>query len=60
MNRIDEIFTESLFYGSRKIRETLRREDWGIGRERVESLMRTMVLTTQFTLIYYDNILRQK
>ena len=38
MNRIDEIFTECSFYGSRRIRETLRREGWGIGRERVQSL----------------------
>jgi len=54
MNRIVEIFTESPLYGNRKIRETLRHDDWGVGRERVESLTRTMVLTTQFTLICYD------
>jgi len=42
MNRIDEIFTESPFYGSRRIREALRREGWGIGKERVRSLMRKM------------------
>lgn len=45
MNRIDEIFTESPFYGSRKIREALRREGWAIGRERVQSLMRRMGLS---------------
>jgi putative transposase len=45
MNRIDEIFTESPFYGSRKIKEALRREGWGIGRERVQSLMRKMGLS---------------
>ena len=44
MNRIDEIFTESPFYGSRRIREALRREGWIIGRERVQSLMRKMGL----------------
>ena len=44
MNRIDEVFTECPFYGSRKIREALRREGWGIGRERVQSLMRKMGL----------------
>ena len=30
MDRIDEIFTECPFYGSRKIREALKREGWGI------------------------------
>lgn len=44
MNRIDEVFTECPFYGSRKIREALRREGWGIGRERIQSLMRKMGL----------------
>ena len=45
MNRIDEIFTECPFYGSRKIREALKRDGWGIGRERVQSLMRKMGLS---------------
>ena len=45
MNRIDEVFTESPFYGSRRIREALRREGWVIGRERVQSLMRKMGLS---------------
>jgi len=45
MNRIDEIFTECPFYGSRRIREALRREGWDIGRERVQSLMRKMGLS---------------
>lgn len=44
MHRIDEIFTESPFYGSRKILEGLQREDFNIGRERVQSLMRKMGL----------------
>jgi putative transposase len=44
MRRIDEIFTECPFYGSRKIREGLRREGFEIGRERVQSLMRQMGL----------------
>lgn len=44
MNRIDEVFTECPFYGSRKIREALKRDGWGIGRERVQSLMRKMGL----------------
>ncbi len=44
MHRIDEIFTESPFYGSRKILEGLRREGFSIGRERVQSLMRKMGL----------------
>lgn len=44
MSRIDEIFTECPFYGSRKIVEALRREGFEIGRERVQSLMRQMGL----------------
>ena len=44
MNHIDEIFTECPFYGSRRIREALRREGWTLGRERVQSLMRKMGL----------------
>ncbi|MEW6609898.1 MAG: IS3 family transposase [bacterium] len=44
MNRIDEIFTEAPFYGSRKIKEALRREGYHIGRERVCTLMKKMGL----------------
>jgi putative transposase len=44
MRRIDEIFTESPFFGSRRILESLRREGFIIGRERVQSLMRKMGL----------------
>jgi len=44
MHRIDEIFTECPFYGSRKIREGLRREGIKIGRERVQAYMRQMGL----------------
>jgi len=44
MHRIDEIFTECPFYGSRKILEALRRKGFKIGRERVQSFMRKMGL----------------
>ena len=44
MHRIDEIFTECPFYGSRKIREALRREGFEISRERVQAFMRQMGL----------------
>jgi putative transposase len=44
MRRIDEIFTECPFYGSRKIREGLRRKGIEIGRERVQAFMRQMGL----------------
>ncbi len=44
MHRVDEIFTECPFYGSRKIREGLRREGIETGRERVQVLMRQMGL----------------
>ena len=41
---MDEIFTRSLFYGSRRIAVTLQREGWNIGRDKVRSLMRKMRL----------------
>ena len=44
MHRIDEIFTEFPFYGSRRILEALRRDGWNIGRERVKHLMQKMGL----------------
>lgn len=44
MHSIDEIFTESPFYGSRKILKGLQEEGFNIGRERVQSLMRQMGL----------------
>lgn len=44
MHRGDEIFTEYPFYGSRRIRETLRREGFWVGRERVQACMRQMGL----------------
>jgi putative transposase len=47
MHRIDEIFTECPFYGSRKIREGLRREGIEIGRERVQTFMRYVVFSLE-------------
>lgn len=44
MHRIDEIFTEVPFYGSRKILEALHREGFKICRGRVQKLMREMGL----------------
>lgn len=44
MHRVDEIFTEHPFYGSRRIQETLRREGVCVGRERVQWCMREMGL----------------
>jgi len=44
MHRIDEIFTESPFFGSRRILAGLQREGFNIGRERVQALMRKMGL----------------
>ena len=44
MHRVDEIFTEYPFYGSRRIREALRREGFEVGRERVQACMRQMGL----------------
>lgn len=39
MNRVDEIFTMYPFYGSRKICENLKFEDWNVGRDKVRSIM---------------------
>ncbi len=44
MHRVDEIFTECPFYGSRRIVAALRREGYQAGRERVQALMRKMGL----------------
>ncbi len=44
MHRVDGIFTEYPFYGSRRIREALRREGFEIGRERVQACMKQMGL----------------
>ena len=44
MDRVDEIFTEYPFYGSRRIQETLVREGVWVGRERVQRCMREMGL----------------
>jgi putative transposase len=42
--RIDEIYTATPFYGSRKIKEQLRREGWQVNRKLVQRLMREMGL----------------
>ena len=44
MHRVDEIFTEYPFYGSRRIQETLGYEGICVGRERVQRCMRQMGL----------------
>ena len=45
MRRIDEIFMEYPFYGSRRITVSLKNEGWSIGRERVRRLMGQMGMT---------------
>jgi len=42
MNLIDEIYTKAPFYGSRKIKEQLRRMGYSIGRKKVQKLMGLM------------------
>ena len=44
MRRIDELFLESPFYGSRQMARQLRREGFDVGRHRVRRLMRLMGL----------------
>jgi putative transposase len=41
-HRIDGIYTDRPFYGSRKITEQLRREEWTISRKTVQSYMQEM------------------
>lgn len=43
-HRIDEIYTQYPFYGSRRIREQLRRDGWQINRKAVQRHMREMGL----------------
>lgn len=45
--RIDEIYTDYPFFGSRQMRNTLRREGWIVGRKRIQRLMRLMGLEAQ-------------
>ncbi len=42
MNSIDEIYTKTPFYGSRKIKEQLKRVGFTISRKKVQRLMRIM------------------
>lgn len=46
MRRIDELYTRYPFYGSRKIRDHLRREGYKVNRKRVQRLMRKMGLAS--------------
>jgi putative transposase len=46
--RIDELYLESPFFGSRQMTYRLRREGFPIGRKRVRRLMRTMGLTAVY------------
>lgn len=41
-HRIDEIYTQSPFYGSRRITKILQSEGWEVGREAVQGHMRAM------------------
>lgn len=42
LHRIDEIYTERPFYGSRRIKEQLRREGYQVNRKRVQCAMRKL------------------
>lgn len=44
MRRIDELYTEHPFYGSRRMAAVLRREDHEVNRKRIRRLMRLMGL----------------
>ena len=41
-HRIDEIYTERPYYGSRRITVTLKREGWDVGRKRIQRALREM------------------
>ena len=47
-HRIDELYTDYPFYGSRRIRAMLKREGWRINRKRVQRCMREMGLVAVF------------
>jgi putative transposase len=44
MRRMDELYTASPFYGSRRMVAVLRRDGWSVNRKRVRRLMRLMGL----------------
>jgi putative transposase len=44
MRRMDELYTASPFYGSRRMVAVLRRDGWSVNRKRVRRLMRVMGL----------------
>lgn len=44
MHLIDEQYTKTPFYGSRRMRETLRRKGYTVNRKRVQRLMRLMAI----------------
>jgi putative transposase len=46
MRRIDELYTRYPFYGTRKMRDHLRREGYKVNRKRVQRLMRKMGLVS--------------
>ena len=46
-NRMDELYTKWPFFGSRQMRDSLRREGHRVGRKRVQRLMRLMGLEAQ-------------
>jgi len=48
MNRIDEIFTDNPDFGSRQLRNTLRRQGLRVNRKKVQRLMRIMGIRALF------------
>ena len=44
MNLLDEQYTQTPFYGVRRMRESLQRLGYEIGRDRVRTLLRSMPL----------------
>jgi putative transposase len=47
MNRVDEIYTEYPFYGSRRITEELRRDGYQVNRKRIQRVMQSLGLVGQ-------------
>ena len=42
MRALDEVYTATPFYGSRRLQVALRRQGWSVNRKRVQRLMRLM------------------
>ena len=50
MHLMDEVYTKTSFYGSRRIREILKRRGYFVNRKRIQRLMRLMGIEAVYSL----------